>query len=492
MTATTLYGVDSAAELAVVGACRDDPAQAVRVLEIVAPHDFADARLGRVLLALDGLERVTLPELAEVLEREQPRQRWPELLAVLVDEGGVPADALRLAGVVRRQALARERAALLAHLAGGPDAAALARVGAIDAALESGALLDPARARPVLVSLADVTPERVAWLWEGRVPRGKLTILDGDPGLGKSSVTLDLVARVTTGRPMPDGTPGVTGGAVLLSAEDGLADTIRPRLDAAGADVSRVVALAGVRLGAGERLPELPLDLAAVETAVERASAVLVVVDPLMAYLGAETNSYRDQDVRRALAPLAALAERSGAAVVRHLRKTMGGPATHAGGGSIGIIGAARSGLLVARDPEDDARRVLAQSKSNLGPPAPSLGYRIVAAGDAAAVEWLGESGHSAGALLAASATDAEGRSALEEAREWLGGLVLEGAVPAADVQRRARADGIADATLRRAKSALGVRSRRQGFGPGSLVVWELPGGGPPTGGPIDAMGAHT
>ncbi|MCC6642288.1 MAG: AAA family ATPase, partial [Deltaproteobacteria bacterium] len=319
----------------------------------------------------------------------------------------------------------------------------------------------------------------------------------GDPGLGKSSVTLDLAARVTTGRAMPDGSPGASGGVVLLSAEDGLADTIRPRLDAAGADVSRVVALASIRLDTGERMPELPLDLAAVEAAIERVSAVLVVVDPLMAYLGPETNSYRDQDVRRALAPLAALAERSGAAVlvVRHLRKSSGGPATHAGGGSIGIIGAARSGLLVARDPEDDDRRILAPTKSNLGPPAASLAYRIVPAGDAAAVEWLGVTDHSAADLLAAAAAaDSEERHAGAEAREWLGGLLLDGPVPAAEAQRRARADGIADRTLRRAREALGVVIRRRGWGPGSVVTWALPDSDAdrPDAEAIPAIGAHT
>ncbi|MCC6642429.1 MAG: hypothetical protein IT386_14810, partial [Deltaproteobacteria bacterium] len=127
--------VDPTAELELVGACLADPREAARVLEVVAPHDFADARLGRVLLALEGREDVTLAELFEALERAHPAQGWPDLIRDLVDRDAPPLAALRLAGVVRRQALARERASLLARLADGADAAALARIGEIDAAL---------------------------------------------------------------------------------------------------------------------------------------------------------------------------------------------------------------------------------------------------------------------------------------------------------------------------------------------------------------------
>ena len=163
---------------------------------------------------------------------------------------------------------------------------------------------------PVIVRLADVQPESVSWLWAGHIPLGKLTILEGDPGLGKSALTCDLAARVSTGRPMPDGTAGVEGGVVFLSVEDGLADTIRPRLEAAGANLDRIVAFSGMRDSEGERLPTLPKDLVGLERTIRESSAALCVLDPLMAILGGEVNSWRDQDVRRALAPLAAMAER--------------------------------------------------------------------------------------------------------------------------------------------------------------------------------------
>ncbi len=146
--------------------------------------------------------------------------------------------------------------------------------------------------RPVLTNLSEVEPLPVEWLWRGRIPRGAITILDGDPGLGKSTLTLDLAARVTTARPMPDGTEGVPGGVVLLSAEDDVARTIVPRLRAAGADCSRVVAFSAVADKDGkEDIPSFPSDLSALEEAIERVGAVLVIIDPLVAYLDDKVNA---------------------------------------------------------------------------------------------------------------------------------------------------------------------------------------------------------
>jgi hypothetical protein len=217
------------------------------------------------------------------------------------------------------------------------------------------------------VPLALVEETALRWLWPGRIPLGTITLLDGDPGLGKSLLALDLVARVTRGAAMPDGgdtlagaVEGVVdGGAVLLSAEDDLAATVRPRLDAAGADLQRVLAVQTVltydtAMGQEvERGFALPGDVPLLVAAIGEVDAKLVVIDPLMAYLDGRVNSWRDQDVRAALAPLARLAERTGVAVVilRHLTKGGSTNALYRGGGSIGIIGAARSGLLVARAP---------------------------------------------------------------------------------------------------------------------------------------------
>jgi AAA domain/Bifunctional DNA primase/polymerase, N-terminal/Primase C terminal 1 (PriCT-1) len=319
---------------------------------------------------------------------------------------------------------------------------------------------------PVLTILDTVVSKKIEWLWPQYIPRGKVSLLDGDPGTGKSNLTVDLAARITAGRAMPDGSPGHAGGVVLLSAEDDPADTIKPRLDAAGADTTRVVLLSAIRGEDGNRSPELPLDLPYLETAIASVNAVLVIVDPLMAFLGSRVDSYRDQDVRRALMPLKELAERTGAAVlvVRHLNKKAGGSPIYRGGGSIGIIGAARAGLLVGKDPSDPGRRVLAVSKNNLAPEASSLGFQLVEAENgASAVEWLGGVDHTAEAILAESIGE-EARSALAEAVEFLRDELAEGPVESKQIQRDAQANGITLRTLDRAKARLSVEAKKRSF----------------------------
>lgn len=326
-------------------------------------------------------------------------------------------------------------------------------------------------ARPAApwVRVAEVEAERVTWLWPGRVPLGKLILLDGDPGLGKSTLALDLAARVSAGLPMPFAaadTAAPPAGVVVLSAEDGIADTIRPRLEAAGADIGRVLAFRS------EALPTLA-DLGPIERAIGEVAAVLVVVDPLMAFLGDRVDAHQDHDVRRTLAPLAGLAERTRAAVlvVRHLNKMGGGPALYRGGGSIGIVGAARSALLVARDPEDELRRVLAPVKHNLCAPPPALAFTLVPAGATVRVEWLGESTHTADALV--GQPEGAERGAVGEAREALAVVLAVGPVPAEDVERERTRLGISSWAWRGARRALRVRVEKAGFHDG--WTWTLP-----------------
>ena len=316
----------------------------------------------------------------------------------------------------------------------------------------------------------------------GYIPLGKLTIIDGDPGLGKSLMTLDIAARITTGRPMPDGSESGLAGpsaVVLLTVEDGLGDTIRPRLDVANADASLVVAITGIPGTDGHERPvTLPDDVPLIEQVVRQHGARLVVFDPLMAFLGGETNSYRDQDVRRALSPLARMAEDTGAAVVivRHLNKASGTNAVYRGGGSIGIIGAARSGLLVAKDPEDESeqRRILAVTKSNLAALAPSLAYRVLTdEHERAYLVWEGQTNHTTTDLLSI-VTDDE-RSARDDAKQFLRHCLKDGPLPAADVLRNARSYGVAEKTLRRAANDMEILKRKEGFGSDGQWVWELP-----------------
>lgn len=335
-----------------------------------------------------------------------------------------------------------------------------------------------------VLRLSRVEPEAVEWLWEGYVPLGTLTVLDGDPGLGKSTLVLDLASRLSRGDAMPDGSDGPSAaGTVLLSAEDDLARVIRPRLDAAGADLDRVAVLR-LRDAEGDlREPTLsPDDLAKVERAVREVGARLVIVDPLMAYLPQDVDAHRDQDVRRPLSALRALAERTGAAViiVRHLNKSPGGSPLYRGGGSIGIVAAARSGLVLAAEPRDPTGsvRVLASVKSNLAPAPPSLRLRLVKdPGSAfARVSWEGASTHSAASLLAPPPE--VDRSEADEAEDFLRELLAAGPMPARDVDREAKSAGLRNTkALRLARERLSIVPRKAGR-PGEAGqhwTWALP-----------------
>jgi len=329
--------------------------------------------------------------------------------------------------------------------------------------------------------LSSVEPEEVSWLWPSWLALGKLALVDGDPGLGKSAMTLDLAARVSAGMAFPDGAECEPAGVVLLSAEDGLADTIRPRLDAAGADTSRILALATVPDENGhDRLLSIPEDLPLIEKGIRRVGAGLLIVDPLMAFLSGDTNSHRDQDVRRALAPFAGLAERSGAAVlvIRHLNKAAANNPLYRGGGSIGIIGAARMAFVVGKDPQDENRRVLAPTKNNLAMPPKSLMFGLEEAeGGSVRVNWLGHSEASAKDLLA-TPQDQEHADARGEAIEFLKEVLADGPVAASQVKEEAEDAGISERTLARAKKVLGVISYREGEtgerGKGQWL-WKLP-----------------
>jgi hypothetical protein len=330
----------------------------------------------------------------------------------------------------------------------------------------------------VLVRLDTVKAEKVSWLWPGRIPYGKLTVIDGDPGKGKSALSVDLAARMTAGHSMPGETAGQEpAGVVLLTAEDGLADTVRPRLQAAGGDASRVVALDGVRLPSGAcRMPTLA-DVENIRDAIKAVQARLVIIDPIMAYLGTK-DGHKDQDVRSIAHPVAHLAEETGAAVVliRHLTKSEKASPIYRGGGSIGIAGAARSVLLVASDRDDPELRVLASVKSNLSAPPPSLSYRLVPEGDVVRVAWEGPVDVTAAALLAAQGSDEEagGRGGAEA---FLRELLAEGPCSSKEVFHQAREAGISEITLKRAKASLGIKAHKLGgrFGGDPGWCWEMP-----------------
>src|SRR5215207_6817397 len=342
----------------------------------------------------------------------------------------------------------------------------------------------PGRPRIETISASSVKPEEVEWLWDKRSPYGKLTIFDGDPDQGKSVVTMDIAARVSRGRGFPDGATCDVGNVAIANVEDGVADTIVPRLMAHGADLERIEIINGIPGSDGNtRILDIPGDVPMLEQLVESRNIKLLIVDPVLTMLGGDAN--KDQDARKALTPLRDMAERTGCAViaVRHLNKSVGLKAIQRGGGNMGLIGVARAGAFFATDPEDEKRRIMAQHKSNLAEKAPSLLYRIVGAEvvhegvsiqNVARIEWLGTSEYDANGLAADGNTPHE-RSELEDAKEFLREELSAGPMWAKQVFRDAEEAGVAKITLRRAKTQLKVKSEKIGV---EGWQWELPAKG--------------
>lgn len=267
-------------------------------------------------------------------------------------------------------------------------------VRAADAADEapSGGLWQPQVA--TMTSIQSQTPD---WLWEGHIPSGAISIIDGDPGLGKSQLTLDLAARITRGDCMPpqnapDGT-FTPRGVLVMNAEDDPSRTLRPRLEAAGADLSKVHCLRSMRCdvdGEDDRPVALPGDLPAIERIIREREIGATILDPFVAHLDAKLSINNDGDVRRCLGQVAVVAESTGCAflLVRHLNKKSGLGAIYRGGGSIGLTGAARAVFMVGIDPADSDGRILACVKSNLAIEPPSLRFSIESVGATSRIRW--------------------------------------------------------------------------------------------------------
>lgn len=377
------------AEMSLLGSMILDSHVIGEVEQILSgPSDFYETRHAVLYEVLVGLhqegQRIDLVLLRQRLSDKGLLQQVGGVEYLLQLSESVPSavGAPAYAKIVRDKAVRRE--ALDVHHKIGqrlvdestPLAEAISKsVGELTALPASDNGKSP-KTTPVTVCLADVHPQPVRWLWPNRIPLGKVTLLVGDPKKGKSVLTLDIAARVTTGAGWPDA-PGQRfdpGGVVLLSAEDDLADTIRPRLDAAGADVSRIVSLQAVehrdsKSGAMVKAGFTLADLLALEAAIAQTPACrLVVIDPVSAYL-AGADSHVNAEVRAALAPLAELAQRTGVAVllVTHLRKGEG-LAVYRAIGSIAFTAAARAVWAVAQDRDDPTghRRLLLPVGCNL------------------------------------------------------------------------------------------------------------------------------
>ena len=320
---------------------------------------------------------------------------------------------------------------------------------------------------PVVVSMDTIKATPVTWLWWPYIALGKLTMLDGDPGIGKSLLMTQVAASLSQGHPFPDqdGIPALeTGGAhttVMLSTEDGLADTLKPRLEEAGADSSKIKVLTGWVDANGEEHVFTFAHMPVLEHTLQEYQPRLVIIDPIQSYLGNRVDMHRANETRPLLEALRRLAEQYQCAIVciRHPAKSsQGGKAIHRGLGSVDFIGAARTGLFVEQHPTDPGKVLLAQSKSNIGP----LGHTQVFTKYDGHFEWCGVSRLSA-EMLAGSGRGPDPYIFLE-AVCWLEQRLADGLPVSNEVlQQEATEEGITLPALRRAKKALGVRSVRNG-----------------------------
>lgn len=359
----------------------------------------------------------------------------------------------------------------------------------------------PEESRLVVRCAADIKPEKIDWLWEERLPLGKCVLIAGEGGLGKSMLLASIAATVSRGKEWPCGEgKSRCGSVIILSAEDDAADTIIPRLMAADADRSKVHLLEAVRKegGEGQRSFNLQLDLPELEKTMEQLDDVsLVIIDPITSYLG-KVDSHKNAELRSVLEPLGRMAAKRHVTIIAntHLSKASGGgSANNRVIGSVAFVNHARAAFIVAADPDDPGKRLFLPSKTNLGKPRQGLAYRIAdtalpgpehgTAIWAPYVQWEDAPvAISADQAMAAMAAGLEGRTAMEEAKQFLIEMLSAGEVSAKEVKAAADAQMISLATLRRAKSAIGVRVKRDGFGAGSTLLWSLSS-------PIDAQSSH-
>ncbi len=369
-----------------------------------------------------------------------------------------------------------------------PDKAEVeAAISAVDAWPPAVEEASPDKTGPVLVCMANVEPRAINWLWQGRISLGRLSLLVGRPGEGKSFLTTDMAARVTTGTPWPDGSPCGEGSVILITAEDDPRDTIRPRLDAHHANLLRVHHMnTEWRVGKDGNRQEVLFSLADVED-LEKAlrqhrDCKLIIIDPIGSFLGGQTDAHRDNEVRSVLAPAAMLAERYGPAVlvVAHRRKSGGSFADDTALGSRAFTGIARAVWHLSREKENISRRLLLPGKNNLAPEGHGLAFSI--AGEPAALCWERDPvTMSADDALAVENgdRDAEGAKpgpapvARDSAAEWLRKLLDNGPMEAAAIKTDATVAGYAWRTMHRAKDDLGVLPYKREFSGGWW--WRLP-----------------
>lgn len=306
-----------------------------------------------------------------------------------------------------------------------------------------------------LIKMDEIQAEKVKWLWYPYIPYGKITLIQGDPGEGKTTFILAVAALLTNGQPMPDAEGNVEPITVIYqTAEDGLSDTIKPRLDEVGADCSRVIVI-------DESEQALTLSDERIEQAIIKTGAKLLILDPLQAYLGSDVDMHRANEIRPIFKELAGAAERTGCAIViiGHMNKMNGTKGLYRGLGSIDIAAAVRSILLVGRDKESECTRIMAQLKSSLAPEGCPIAFELDKENG---FRWVGAYNISIDDILNGTHTEREPTKKLQ-AISLITEMLHSCDLPCVDIYKRLEEHDISRRTAENAKREANVRSYKKG-----------------------------
>lgn len=304
-----------------------------------------------------------------------------------------------------------------------------------------------------LIQMSQVEVEQIQWVWYPYIPYGKITVVQGDPGEGKTTFVLALIALLTQGKPLPEEENGTEPiNVIYQTAEDGLADTIKPRLLSVGADCERVLVI-------DENEIELTLSDERLEQAIRQSGAKVIVLDPIQAYLGGDVDMHRANEIRPIMKRLALLAERTGCAVILigHMNKMGGAKSAYRGLGSIDIRAAVRSVLVVGRVKDEPTLRIVAHDKSNLAPEGKSIAFEL---DPDTGFHWKGYCETTVDELLCGNGSLL---SKTSQAEKLLKDLLSEGEMLSEEITTQAKELDISNRTLKIAKQNIGVKSFRKG-----------------------------
>ena len=303
-----------------------------------------------------------------------------------------------------------------------------------------------------LINMADVEAKEVSWLWHPYIPYGKITIIQGDPGEGKTTFILHLAALLSKGDKLPcDDEARMPVNVIYQTAEDGLEDTIKPRLVEAGADCSRILVIDESKEGLSmtdERLVR----------AIKETGARMVILDPIQAYLGSNVDMHRANEIRPVLKQLGNIAEQYQCAIILigHMNKASGSKSTYRGLGSIDFQATARSVLVVGRIKEDPTLRIIAHDKSSLAEEGKSIAFRL---DRNYGFTWEGNYDISVEELLSGESRGQKSK----DARAFLAEILAEGQIAYTDIEEAAKDRGIKKKTLWNAKKEMNIDSVKVG-----------------------------